>query len=292
MRAAHEERWLSLDQTVENFARQSNASFDRNEFGFGVLHAGPIRIGDLQFDEWQTYCPDGPANRPLKTLHRDVVLGQGDTSYWTLKNYFRSFLGNGHGWERSDSNQWQYERDGVLVELTYWYNSDYAAESGYCSLRLTNLRDYPQYLVDNFSDHVDLAQVEVLTIPDARQGPTREFRRTSWVKRTSPTILSLLDRGECLIVWNDRKNLRIGFAYQQDALIVPCDECGEIQLLNVKPAKGGGYSQLRIREKGEKENGREFVAGQAAYNELATYRGAMERTLGFPVTFIDDLYDD
>ena len=49
---------------------------------------------------------------------------------------------------------------------------------------------------------------------------------------------------------------------------------------------------MRIREASGNATGRDFVAGQAAFNELAMERERMERTLGFPIKLVDNLYDD
>ena len=283
---------LSLDETLEQLSEKRGTTYQKDAHEYGYLHTGPIAIGDLRLSDLMISLASGLANRPMRGLHGYLVLAADDASYWSVKRYLQECLGEGQGDEGGKQSRWSWTIDGLQFAISYLYDSETTVESGACSLTIDNLRSYPEYLLDDCHDDVDLHEVQALILPFELTGPTRDFRRCAWVKQTPPAILSLLDRGGNFVVWNDRKHRKIGFARRGNALILPYEEVGTIHMVNALPAKGGGYSQLRIAERStQNDRWSGHVAGSAGTGELPQWQAALEENLGMPIQREKDFYD-
>ena len=217
---------------------------------------GPVWLGGLKLSELTVSAPYNQPNKPpartdvpVDRWSVDVVLSTDwEETYRLLKPYLVELFGAPGGWsyEREDGKSQSWTADGILIQLYWWGNSVQACESGYCALSFENLRPYPEYLTDAYTENLRLERVRYILLPFRGSGKGEDFRRTRLARTTPAALRSLADEG--WLVWMDRDGGKIGFADGAAAVVVDRGALSRLELQNTAPAKGGGRADVVLVE--------------------------------------------
>lgn len=130
---------------------------------------------------------------------------------------------------------------------------------------IENEREYPDVLVDDsyetvieVSDYVNL---------DDDVHPYGNYKRDKFIKRRPPAVSELC--GKQPVVWLDERNSKTGFAGKDHAFIYDTEAIERIAIQNVLPAKGAGYSELKLELKNKSLSRSVFMATCRAFDDDA-----------------------
>jgi len=229
------DKLLNLDNIVKPV--KGNDSKD-------IIFAFPVRIGNIVIENLRGYNFRGDrSDVPLQFFNsQSVIDGNGDKNYFLIYEALKKLIGNPFkGYHRSDQNNSLWKFEGLLISLTYWYDSTYSYESGYASLTITNERVYKEYLINKYLLPKDIEAVfyeKKLLIPCS-------FRKSKFYKYATKDIRTLLSKRKMgTVMWIDKLSNNIGIANDDFTIIIPRQEVLGMELQNIWPAKGRGSSTL------------------------------------------------
>ena len=145
---------VSWDILYADLRRLPGVELLPDSYGTPQLRLGPARIGSLALDELWVRGKVPRDDVPVRAWSSSTVLEPDgrERNYRQLRDFFDALAGPQQrgSYDRADAAQWVGSNDGIEVRLVYWHDSDYAPESGYCSLQMTNARPYPRFLTDPY----------------------------------------------------------------------------------------------------------------------------------------------
>jgi len=280
-----QKKFISWDLPLAELKKEKQVKIKRNSFGsLHLLFAYPVRIGNILLDKLTTiiYCnrTDVPVLQFFAPCYHE---NNTDQSYWELKKCLEKMgeLDSTGGYERADQKHFFVNINGLRLELTYTYDSQYGFDSGSTSFGIYNGRDYDDLLA-NRDYEATIAISDQITLPDDVH-IYGDYKKEKSIRRRPPKLTGFL--GEQPAIWKDEKNKKIGFAGKDLSVVYEIKTIRQILIQNTLPAKGGGYSELKLSLKNNRYYKTLMMADCYTFDNCAK---AIEELIGKPVKFLPE----
>ncbi len=282
-----EPEFISWDVTFAELEKNENlnieiSNYDQKMFVFKY----PIRIGNIILENFMFYETIFRKDIPVLSFNSDCYDDQSsDKSFYDLKHFLSKNLKKIEPfWERDDSNNCTFNANGMHFGMYYWYDSDYAFNSGYTSFRVENCKDYLELLID--LEYENKISIDKYLIFKENFRNNSNYKTNPNVKRIPEKISDLFSNKSG--IWIDNSNRKIGFADKNQSQTFDLENLKSIAIQNVAPAKGGGGCYLELNFQNEKSS---FSIFEGNYKELDKYAIRIEEITNKKVTFSEEYND-
>lgn len=214
----------------------------------------PVRIGNMIIDNLECYVGNNRENIGVQNYFANLTdQSLTSKSYYDIKNNWlkRLDLKNNvdeTGWERSDQNHiiiYLTKSKDIYFSLSYNFSDQSNYDSGSTSFYITNDRDYSTVLTD-ISNKIPIT-ISHSFILQQQYSISENYKNNNYVSITPQVVMSQLNNKS--IIWYDANTKLLGFSDNNLSLIYPINDLDKVIIYNVLPARGAGYSELRIRLK-------------------------------------------
>lgn len=261
-------------------------TFDMRYFKFDY----PVRIGKLKLDGLEFYADDERQDIAIQsyfvTLYDE---SNSDKSYRELRALWKEETDVSEedlvesGFEREDQCYLGFNLDGVQITLCYTYDSEHGYDDGGTSVGISNYRAYEDATSnEDYDGSIELTHV--IDLEDVYEVEA-DYRKNNFVKDV-PTVIGE-NYENSSVIWLDKKNGILGFSGEEYALIYPFLEVDYLVIQNILPAKGGGYSELRMVLK----NGDSNLIYYGNQNEFDDYAETLLSVFDLKVEFPEPYYN-
>ena len=243
--------FISWDLTFETLAKNENLKIEISDYEQKMfVFKFPVRIGNIILEKLMffdtTFRKDVPVLRFTSDCYSD---NSSDESILNLRQILSKNLKECEPfWERNDSKNYNFNANGINFGMYYWYDSDYAYNSGYTSFTIENHRDFRDLLID--LEYENKISVDKFLVFEEDFSSNGNYKTNPIVKRIPKRIIKISKNKP--IIWIDKLNKKIGFADKKQSQIFEIESIKNIAIQNVVPAKGGGGSYLDLHFNNDK----------------------------------------
>lgn len=283
-----QKKFISWDLPLAELKKEKKVKIKRNSLGSHyLLFTCPVRVGNIVLDKLTTIVYQNRKEAPIpKFITQCYDINNTDQSYWELKKGLEKIENSAAtgGYERADQKHFWVNVNDMRLELTYTYDSQYGFDSGSTSFGIYNCRDYNDLLIDR----VDEAVMEIsdqIILPDEVR-ICGDYKKEKSIRRRPPKLTEL--SGEQPVIWIDKKNKKIGFAGKDLSVLYEIKAIQQIAVQNIMPAKGGGYSELKLSLR---KNHYYKTVMRADCYAFDNYVKAIEQRIGKPIQFLRETID-
>lgn len=280
--------FISWDLPLAELKKKKNIKIKWNSFGSRwLMFKQPVRIGNLTLKNLKVLLYKPRLDAPV--LHFQAKCydrANTDQSYWELKQNLKKMreVETIGGYERADQNHFSISIGGMRIELTYTYDSTYGFDSRGTTIEIFNDRDYEDLRIDQKYESV--MEVSAFTPLQKEIVLIGDYKKDKSVQRLPPLLTASC--GEQPVIWMDRSNGKIGFADNKQALLYDFHALERIAIQNTLPAKGAGYSELKVGIKGTAHYQTVFRGGCYCFDD---YAPAFKQLSNKPVKFLPETMD-
>jgi len=283
-----QKKFISWDLPLAELKKEKKVKIKRNSFGSHHLSfAYPIRVGNILLDNLTAIVYQNRMEAPVpKFFTQCYDKNNTDQSYWELKKCLEKMgeFGSTGGYERADQKHFSVNINGMRLELTYTYDSKNGFDSGSTSFGIYNCREYDDLLIDQVYEATIEISDQILLPDDVHI--YGDYKKEKSIRRRPPKLVEF--SGEQPVIWIDRKNKKIGFAGKALSVIYEIEAIQQIAVQNILPAKGGGYSELKLSLKKNRYYKTVMMANCYVFDNDVK---AIEQLTGKPVKFLPETMD-
>ena len=281
-----EKEFISWDAPRAEVLANANIYVGKTQFDQDIhKFKYPIRIGNLILGEFNSYKSKGRLDAPMHSYYSYCIdkTNSGE-SYNALKAQLQKDFALENqilDYERDDQKKFSFDAEGMLIELTYTFDSEWQHDGGQCYFSISNRRDYPELLVDEAYESAIEISASLEFSNGIRIGGN--YKGDASVKRRPPKIESRQP-----IVWIDSKNSKIGFAGEKYSQVFDKNEIAQLSIHNTRPARGSGGASLLLTLI---DNSKYGIAG-GEYQIFDSYKEQLEKLTGLTVVMAPEGIDD
>jgi hypothetical protein len=256
--------FICWDLSFEALEKNENlkivvSDYDQKMFVFKF----PVRIGNIILEKLMFFDTSFRKDIPVLRFNSDCYSdNSSDESILNLRQILSTNLKECEPfWERNDSKNYNFNASGINFSMYYWYDSDYAYNSGFTSFTIENHRDFPNLLIN--LEYENKISVDKFIVFEEDFSNIGNYKTNPNVKRIPEKIIDLFSNKSG--IWIDKINNKIGFADKKQSQIFEIESIKNIAIQNVAPAKGGGGCYLELHFNDDKSS---FSIFEGNYKEL------------------------
>lgn len=265
-------KFISWDTTINELEDLNIGSFFFDEFENEYFNIEfPVRFGNMILDELTIMIQDKRKDIGLQEFVIDLYHESlTDKSYHDIKQNWMKIIPidvEESGYERDDQNYLYFylsEEEDMYFSIVYSYNNESNNDDGSTSFHIINNRDYSHVMHDE-----DLQKsIEITSYFSLKQDYDLEESYTTniFVVDTPKRVQEVMS--DKALIWYDEKAKRIAFSNTECSLVYPIGEIENFTIYNVLPARGLGFSELRVYLKNDSYN-RVFTSETYVFDGLA-----------------------
>lgn len=251
-------KFISWDTTINDLQNLNIGSIFLDEFDneyFNIEY--PVRFGNMILDELTIMIQDKRKDIGLQEFVIDLYHESlTDKSYHDIKQNWMKIIPidvDENGYERDDQNYLYFylsEKEDIYFSLVYSYNDDGNNDDGATSFHIVNNRDYSHVMYDEALEN----SIQITSSLGLKLDyDIEESYTTNIYVVDTPNRVKEVMSGKALI-WLDEKANKIGFSNTECSLVYPIADIKNFTIYNVLPARGPGFSELRVSFKNDSYN--------------------------------------
>lgn len=244
----------------------------------------PVRVGNLLFKNWGFYyIPHHRKDIAVQsysfvvfnpyTIDLEEVLTIKNTLHRHLKERKNHIPYYDIGFDFDTNNH-------INFHLYFWKDTQQL------HFEVINQRKYPHLLLNE--EYESKMQISDFVLFEEEISLTRNYKEYQSMKRRPPILTERF--GKKPVLWVDKTNGILGIANEISAQFVPLDQIERFEMTRALPAKGYGWDDFCILEKGKEYTTRLFILPCYAFDKNHL-KEKIEKVIGQKLPIVDYGYD-